>query len=73
MRYEYSKIKYNFASSLNDDMNRFIVFALEMYFDYLDLKVAEKRLNDSELKIIAMDDFFQELGLDVENCHKLTT
>lgn len=73
MRYEYSKIKYSFASSLNDDMNRFIVFALEMYFDYLDLKVAEKRLNDSELKIIAMDDFFQELGLDVENCHKLTT
>ena len=54
-------------------MNRLIVFALEMYFDYLDLKVAEKRLNDSELKIIAMDDFFQELGLDVENCHKLTT
>ena len=38
-----------------------------MYFDYLDLKVAEKRLSDPEFKSLSMDDFFQELGLDVQD------
>jgi len=46
-------------SSLNDDLNHFaeelnekkshiIASALEMYFDYLDIKVAEKRLAEDD-------------------------
>jgi len=72
------RLNVTLPASLNEDMNRFaeelnekkshiIASALEMYFDYLDLKVAEKRLSDPEFKSLAMDDFFQELGLDVQD------
>jgi len=43
-----------------------IASALDMYFDYLDIRVAEKRLKDKE-PTISMDNFFKELGADVQN------
>ncbi|MBD3798242.1 MAG: hypothetical protein IE887_11100 [Campylobacterales bacterium] len=55
-----------FAEELNEKKSHIIVAALERYFDYLDIKVAEKRLADDE-PTISMDQLFQELGLDVHN------
>jgi len=37
--------------------------ALEMYMDYQDIKLAEKRLNDKDDKVISADEMFKELGL----------
>ena len=37
--------------------------ALEMYMDYHDLKVADKRLADTTDKEIKADKFFKELGV----------
>ena len=37
-----------------------------MYFDYIDLKITEQRLEDNE-PTISMEDFFKELELDVQN------
>lgn len=56
-----------YAEELNEKKSHIIASALEMYFDYLDIKVAEKRLNDPDFKTVSMDDFFEELGLDVRN------
>ena len=71
------RLNITLPSSVNDDINRYaeelnekkshlIASALDMYFDYLDLRVAEKRLNDNE-PTIPMDDFFKELGVDVSD------
>ena len=56
-----------YAEELNEKKSHIIASALEMYFDYLDIKVAEKRLNDPDLKTVSMDDFFEDLGVDVRN------
>jgi hypothetical protein len=56
-----------YAEELNEKKSHIIASALEMYFDYLDIKVAEKRLNDPDFKTVSMDEFFEELGLDVRN------
>lgn len=53
-----------YAEELNEKKSHLITSALDMYFDYLDLRVAEKRLNDNEPNI-PMDEFFKELDLDV--------
>ena len=53
-----------YAEELNEKKSHIIASALEMYFDYLDIKVAEKRLNDPNFKTVSMDEFFEELGLD---------
>ena len=55
-----------YAEELNEKKSHIIASALDMYFDYLDLRVAEKRLDDNE-PIISMDEMFKELGLDVQN------
>ena len=56
-----------YAEELNEKKSHIITSALEMYFDYLDIRVAEKRLNDPNLKTVPMDEFFKELGLDVRD------
>ncbi len=72
------RLNITLPSSVNDDMNHFatelnekkshiIASALDMYFDYLDLKLAEQRLNDSNDVAIPIDDFFKELGVNVRN------
>jgi len=61
-------------SSLNDDLNHFakelnekkshiIAAALEMYFDYLDIKVAEKRLAEDDGERYTLDEVLNELGV----------
>lgn len=54
----------HFAEELNEKKSHIIASALEMYFDYLDLRVAEKRLNDKE-PTLSMEDFFKELDSNV--------
>ena len=56
-----------YAEELNEKKSHIIASALEMYFDYLDIRVAEKRLNDPNLKTVPMDEFFKEFGLDVRD------
>ncbi|MDQ1264846.1 MAG: hypothetical protein QG559_1847 [Campylobacterota bacterium] len=57
----------HFAEELNEKKSHIIASALEMYFDYLDIRVAEKRLSDTNDKPIPMNDFFKELGVDVHD------
>jgi len=67
------RLNITLPSSLNDDINHFaeelnekkshiIASALEMYFDYLDIKVAEKRLANNE-ETITFDELKKELGI----------
>jgi len=51
-----------YAKELNEKKSHIIASALEMYFDYLDIRVAEKRLNDNE-STISMEEMRKELGL----------
>jgi len=55
-----------YAEELNEKKSHIIASALDMYFDYIDLKEAEKRLDDNE-PTISMDEMFKELGLDVQD------
>jgi len=70
------RLNITLPESLNDDINRFskelnekkshiISSALDMYFDYLDLQLAEKRLVDKSEEHIGLNDFFGELGVNV--------
>ncbi len=72
------RLNITLPESLNDDINRFskelhekkshiISSALDMYFDYLDLQLAEKRLADKSEEHIGLDDFFDELGANVQH------
>jgi len=56
-----------YAEELNEKKSHLIASALDMYFDYLDLRVAEKRLADKDGSNIPMDDFFKKLGVDVSD------
>ena len=51
------------AKEMNVKKSHIIEDALSMYFDYMDLKVAEKRMNDKEDEIISSDTLFKELGI----------
>ena len=53
-----------YAEELNEKKSHIITSALDMYFDYLDIKVAEKRLEDDEATV-PMEEFFKEFDLDV--------
>ncbi|PHQ65246.1 MAG: CopG family transcriptional regulator [Sulfurimonas sp.] len=57
----------HYAKELNEKKSHIISSALDMYFDYLDIRVAEKRLNDPNDEHIPMDDFFKELDADVHD------
>ena len=52
-----------FAEELNEKKSHIIANALDMYFDYLDLKVAEKRLEEDDGVRYSLDDISKELGL----------
>jgi len=52
----------HYAVELNQKKSHIITAALDMYFDYLDLKVAEKRLNDNE-PTYTLKEMKKELGL----------
>jgi predicted DNA-binding protein len=51
------------AKELGRKKTSIVTDALEMYMDYHDLKVADKRLADKSDKTIKANDFFNELGL----------
>ena len=55
-----------FAEELNEKKSHIISSALEMYFDYLDIRVAEQRLASNEPRI-PMKQFFEELGINVRD------
>ncbi len=57
----------HYAEELNEKKSHIIASALDMYFDYLDIRVAEQRLNDTDKTTIPIDDFFKELGSDVQD------
>ncbi|EQB35596.1 hypothetical protein M947_09955 [Sulfurimonas hongkongensis] len=52
----------HYAKELNEKKSHIISSALDMYFDYLDIRVAEKRLNDNE-PTISLEELRKELGL----------
>jgi len=52
----------HFAEELNEKKSHIIASALEMYFDYLDIRVAEKRLAANE-PTMTFDELKEELGL----------
>jgi len=51
------------ARELGRKKTSIVTDALEMYMDFHDLKVADRRLSDKDDKTIKADDFFKELGL----------
>ena len=52
-----------YAKELNEKKSHIITSALDMYFDYLDLKVAEKRLDEDDGVRYSVDEVFDELGI----------
>jgi len=51
----------NYSKELNQKKSHLIASALDMYFDYLDIKIAEKRAKEGG-ENISFDDFFKDLG-----------
>ena len=54
------------AAELNEKKSHIVEKALNMYFDYIDEQIADKRLKqleDGKEKIIPADVVFKELGL----------
>ncbi|PID48336.1 MAG: CopG family transcriptional regulator [Proteobacteria bacterium] len=50
-----------FSKELGKSKSRLIAEALEYYFDILDLKIAEKRMNDKIISSQEMDKWINEL------------
>lgn len=51
---------------LNEKKSHIVEKALNMYFDYMDEKIADKRLDDiknGKEKLVAAEDVFKELGI----------
>jgi predicted DNA-binding protein len=56
----------NLASELNEKKSHIVEKALNMYFDYMDEKLADSRLSKlahGEEKLVSAKDVFKELGL----------
>ena len=51
-----------YAEELNEKKSHIIASALDVYFDYLDLRVAEKRLEDKE-PTLTLEEMKKELGI----------
>jgi len=51
-----------YAEELNEKKSHIIASALDMYFDYIDLKEAERRLENNE-PTLTLDEMRKELGL----------
>jgi len=69
-----TRLNITLPTSLNNDITRYakelgqkkshiIVSALDKYFDYIDLKVAEKRLDEDDGIRYSIDEVFEELGV----------
>ena len=56
-----------YEDELHEKKSHIIASALEMYMDYLDLKVAEKRIQEDKGDRIGFNDMFKELGVDVRD------
>lgn len=52
----------DFAEELNEKKSHIVASALERYYDYLDIKVAEKRAKEKE-ETYTLDEVRKELGL----------
>lgn len=52
-----------YAEELNEKKSHIIASALDMYLDYLDLKLAEKRLKEDDGKRFTLDEVFEDLGV----------
>ena len=52
----------HYAKELKEKKSHIIASALDMYFDYIDLKEAEKRLANKE-PTLTLDEMKKELGL----------
>ena len=53
----------HYAKELNEKKSHIIASALDMYFDYLDVRVAEKRLTEDDGVRYSLDEISKELGL----------
>ncbi len=54
------------SAELNEKKSHIVEDALTMYFDYLDAKIADKRIDDiknGKEKVIPAEEVFKELGL----------
>jgi len=54
------------SSELNEKKSHIVEKALSMYFDYVDEKIADKRLDElksGKEKLITADEVFKELGI----------
>ena len=54
------------STELNEKKSHIVEDALTMYFDYLDAKIADKRIDDiksGKEKVIPAEEVFRELGL----------
>ena len=54
------------SKELNEKKSHIVEKALNMYFDYIDEKIADKRLDDlksGQEKLIPADTVFKELGI----------
>ncbi len=54
------------STELNEKKSHIVEKALNMYFDYIDEKIADKRLDDiksGKEKVIPADEVFKELGI----------
>ena len=54
------------STELNEKKSHIVEDALTMYFDYLDAKIADKRIDDiksAKEKVIPAEEVFRELGL----------
>jgi len=52
-----------FSEELNEKKSHIIASALDMYFDYLDIKLAEKRLSEDDGIRYSLDEISKELGI----------
>jgi len=52
------------SEELNLKKSHIVEKALILYFDYLDVKIAKKRIADKKDEIIPAKDVWKELGLD---------
>ena len=54
------------STELNEKKSHIVEDALTMYFDYLDAKIADKRIDDiksGKEKVVPAEEVFRELGL----------
>jgi metal-responsive CopG/Arc/MetJ family transcriptional regulator len=51
-----------FSEELNEKKSHIVAAALERYYDYLDIKVAQKRADENE-ETYTLDEVRKELGL----------